>query len=180
MKKFLALALALVMICALSVTCFAANIDHELPGTDYTASKKVTVSYAKGDSADDTYVVDVTWESLSFTYLANKEWDAESHIEVDDGTGRWQDDTANIIITNHSNVSVWATVAYQAGTTSGNASFALTNGTEEELVPAEGQSVDTKTATLTASGVPATTANNTEVGTVTVTIAAAATPANPS
>ena len=176
MKKFLALALALVMICALSVTCFAERIDNNLPETNYTATNKVTVSYTDGADAPATYVVDVTWQSLSFTYVQVKQkWDPDQHKEVDDGTSGWTDSDAEITITNHSNRSVWATVAYAAGETSGTAVFNLTNGAEEELVAAVLTTVDTKVAKLEVSGVPATNANNTEVGTVTVTIAAQAT-----
>ena len=174
MRKFFAISLALVLVLALSVTCFAERITS-LPGTE---SVDVTVSYSDGDAAPPTYAVDVAWESMSFTYVQSaQEWDATNHVEKDAATSGWSDADATVTITNHSNRSVWATVAYAAGTASGDAAFALTGGAESELVAAAGASVATKTATLTASGVPAENADETVVGTVTVTIAAAATPA---
>ncbi len=167
MRKFFAISLALVMVLALSVTCFAARVT-QLPGTE---TQNVTVSYTDGAAAPATYAVDVAWESLSFTYVQSaQEWDATNHVEKDSGTSGWSDADATITITNHSNRSVWATVAYAAGTASGTAAFNLTGGAQSELVAAAGSAVATKTATLTASGVPAEDATNAVVGTVTVTI----------
>lgn len=170
MRKFFAISLALVMVLALSVTCFAERITT-LPGTE---SAEVKVSYTDGAAAPATYAVDVAWESLSFTYVQSaQEWDATNHVEKDSGESKWQDADATITITNHSNRAVKATVAYVAGTASGTAAFALTGGEEATLAAAAGNSVATKTATLTASGVPAVDAQNVTVGTVTVTIATA-------
>jgi hypothetical protein len=175
MRKFFAISLALVLVLALSVTCFAERITS-LPGNE---SVDVTVSYTDGAAAPATYAVDVAWESMSFTYVQSaQEWDATNHVEKDSGTSGWSDADATVTITNHSNRSVWATVAYvAAGEASGSAAFELTGGAESELVAAAGASVATKTATLTASGIPAENADEAVVGTVTVTIAAAATPA---
>ena len=169
MRKFFAISLALVMVLALSVTCFAAKITA-VPGSE---SADVTVTYADGAAAPATYAIDVVWESLSFTYVQSaQEWDAVNHVEKDSGTSAWQDADATITITNHSNRAVKATVAYAAGTASGTAAFALTGGEESTLAAAAGASVATKTATLTASGIPAEDADAAVVGTVTVTIAA--------
>lgn len=169
MRKLFAISLALVMVLALSVTCFAARITT-VPGTE---SAEVKVSYTDGAAAPATYAVDVAWESLEFTYVQSaQEWDATNHVEVDAGESKWTDADATITITNHSNRAVKATVAYEAGTASGTASFALTGGEEATLAAAAGAAVATKTATLTASGIPAENAQNVVVGTVTVTIAA--------
>ena len=170
MRKFFAISLALVMVLALSVTCFAVTVT-EVP---YTETQNVTVSYTDGAAAPATYAVDVAWESLSFTYVQSaQEWDATNHVEKDAATSGWSDADATITITNHSNRAVKATVAYAAGTASGTAEFALTGGAESTLAAAAGASVATKTATLTASGIPAENAQNAVVGTITVTIAAA-------
>ena len=175
MKKLFALSLAIVMVFALSVVCFAATISA-VPGSEET---EVKVSYVDGAAAPATYAVDVAWESFTFTYTQSAQrWDAENHVEVDNGTSGWVDSDATVTITNHSNRSVWATVEYEAGTASGTAAFALSaNAAESELVAAAGAAVASKTVTLTASGVPAENANETVVGSVTVTIAATATPA---
>ena len=164
MRKFFAISLALVMVLALSVTCFAERITT-VPGTD---SAEVKVSYTDGAAAPPTYAVDVAWESLSFTYVQSaQEWDATNHVEKDSGESKWQNANATITITNHSNRAVYATVVYAAGTASGTAVFELTNGAEEQLAAAAGSSVATKTATLTATGIPAEDAAATVVGTVT-------------
>lgn len=171
MKKFFAISLALVMVLALSVTCFAAVVET----VPYTETQNVTVSYNGGAAAPATYAVDVAWEALSFTYNASgKTWDSVEHVEKDAGTGAWVDADAQITIKNHSNRAINATVAFTAGTASGSAAFTLTGGETSALAAAAGATVATKTATLTASGVPAVDAANAVVGTVTVTIAAVA------
>ena len=171
MRKFFAISLALVMVFALSVTCFAARIS-ELPGSEST---EVKVSYTDGAAAPATYAVDVAWESLTFVYVQSaQEWDATNHVEVDAGESKWQDADATITVTNHSNRAVKATIAYAAGTASGTAAFELADGAESELAAAAGASVATKVATLRVSGIPAEDANETVVGTVTVTINAVA------
>lgn len=179
MKKFLALALALVMICALSVTCFAATGITELPYN--SGAQNVTVSYTGGVTAPATYVIDVTWDELSFTYNRSAiEWDATNHVEVEADSSQtgWVGATADITIVNHSNRAVYATVSYVAGTASGTASFALSNNAaESELAAAAGSNVAQKVVTLTASGVPATDADDTVVGTLTITVAKQATAA---
>lgn len=171
MKKFFAISLALVMVLALSVTCFAATVNS----VPYTETQNVTVSYNGGADAPATYAIDVAWQALSFTYTASgKVWDSVNHVEKDVGTSGWVDADAEITITNHSNREIKAAVVFTAGTASGTAAFNVTGGAESTLAAAAGATVATKTATLTASGIPDVNATNAVVGTVTVTIAAVA------
>ncbi len=173
MKKFLAISLALVMVLALSVTCFA-EITFELEELG-EVSENVTVTYNDGAAAPDTYAIDIEWGDLSFEYTQVKQkWDAQNHVEVDDGTSGWVNNTATITVTNHSNVDVNAKIEYIAGTASGTASFALTGGNATDLAEATPAEQAKLQATLTASGVPAEDANNAVVGSIKVTIAAAA------
>lgn len=180
MKKFLALALALVMICALSVTCFAARIDNNTK----TDSAEVKVTYVDGAGAGPTYAVDVVWGDLNFTYTQSAQrWDEVNHVEVDAATSAWNKTSADIEVRNHSNASVWVTVAYAAknGVADG-ALFSISNGNLGELTRATAgaENYTKDTATLNVSGVPSETiGTNTVVGTVTVTFATTA-PADPS
>ena len=170
MKKFLAISLALVMVLALSVTCFAARLNNV-----GETSEDVKISYVAGTSAPATYAVDIAWDSLTFVYNASaKSWDATNHVEVNNA-GSWQNDTATITVTNHSNVDIKSTIAYAAGTANGEAAATLTGGGEQTLAAAAGAEVATQTATLKIAGTPALGAENATVtiGTLTVTIAAA-------
>ena len=172
MRKFLAISLALVMVLALSVTCFAERITT----VPTTKTEDVKISYVAGTSAPDTYAVDVEWDSLTFVYNASgKTWDTTNHVEVNNA-GSWQNDTATITVTNHSNVDIKSTIAYAAGTANGEAVATLTGGAETTLAAAEGETVASQTATLKIAGTPALGAESATatIGTLTVTIAAAA------
>lgn len=169
MKKLLVLSLAIVMMFAMATTCFAATLNAA-----GSTTSDVKVTYNSGSAAPATYAVDVAWGDLTFEYAQSaQEWDATNHVEKDSGTSDWTQKTATITVTNHSNVAVKSTISYEAGTASGTASFTLTDGEVTTLAAATPSNQATQTATLTASGVPAAGANETTVGTVTVTIAAA-------
>lgn len=174
MRKFLAISLALVMVLALSVTCFAET--QRITTVPTTKTEDVKISYVAGTSAPATYAVDVEWDSLTFVYNASaKTWDTTDHVEVNNA-GSWQNDTATITVTNHSNVPITSTIAYAAGTANGNAVATLTGGGETVLDAAAGSVVDAQEATLAITGTPALGAESATatIGTLTVTIAAAA------
>ena len=172
MKKLLVLSLAIVMMFAMATTCFAAVEKFDAVGSK---SADVKVTYVAGQGAPDTYAVDVTWGDMTFVYTQSaQQWDAVNHVEVDAATSGWTHGSATIEVKNHSNVAVSSTIAYAAGTASGTASFTLTGGETTTLAAATPAAQATQTATLTASGVPATNAEAVTVGTVTVTIAAPA------
>ena len=166
MRKFVSIALALVMVLALSVTCFAVTMNA--PGSE---SAEVKVSYIDGAAAPATRVIEIAWGDLSFEYTqAPQKWDEEQHKEVDDGVSGWTKGEATITVTNHSNVAVNAQIVYAAGTASGTAVIHQTGGAQTDLAAATPAAQAALEATLTASGIPAEDAANTVVGTVTVTI----------
>lgn len=168
MKKIIAIALALVMTLALSVTCFAALPD------DKTADVKATYT-AGGNAGDIVYSVDVTFGDMEFTYTdkANK-WNPETHAyDIPTGDASWASTTNTIEVTNHSNAAVNVTFEYaaKAGYTDITGSF--DGDATVELPSAVGKATDaadlTVTKTLTLAGALASnTAAKTAVGTVTV------------
>ena len=174
MKKFFALALALVLTFAMAVTCFAATGSTTVPAGD---SREVVINYVAGSTAPATYAVDIAFESMAFTYnAAAKSWDAENPVEVENAGG-WEGNTsAKITVTNHSNVAIKSTIAYAAAaTTNGTVVATLDGGTETTLAAATEASAPKQEATLTITGTPELAAESTTftLGTVTVTIAAA-------
>lgn len=172
MRKLLTV-LALVLTVALCAS-FAASATTLTTLT--STSTDVSVNYAE-IAIDKTtvYSVDVTWSDVSFAYSAGStKWNPEDHeYNSDDENGSWTDSTGSVKVTNHSNAAVKVDVTYnQASTANGTAKVTVSNGSFS-LSSADGVSyadAATKTATLTASGVPTSNAN---LGTVKVTISAA-------
>ena len=172
MKKFLSIALALVLTLALSVTCFAA-IDAEGAGSE---TKTVTAKYVAPTFSGDVYGVDVEFGKMEFTYTAAKQgtWDPETHTYLESATAKWTADGNTVEVTNHSNVAITVTVEYEnaqgvEGVT--GVTGTLANGTFDLAAGVVGD-VDgaaSGTATLTLAGEIA--ADNDAIGTVTVTIA---------
>ena len=177
MKKFLALALALVMICALSVTCFAAEPER-IDNNTKTDSAEVKVTYVDGAGAPNTYAVDVVWDDLTFTYTQSaQEWDPVEHVEKDADTSAWNKTSATIEVRNHSNAAIWVTVEYEPadGVADGNL-FSMSNDDVVKLEKATaGASNYTKTTGITLNVANEAPDENivagTTVGTVTVTFA---------
>ncbi len=174
MKKFFALALALVLTCALAVTCFAATANTTTPATG-----AVKATYVAGaTNTDKVYSVDVTFGDMNFTYTdtATGAWNPENHSYPDTVPAAWNKTSADITVKNHSNAAVAVTVAYakDAGYT-GAVNGAISEGSFD-LESAEGTAVaeaPAKTVTFTISGAPENTMTTaTTVGTITVTIAA--------
>lgn len=114
MKKMIAMLLAIVMVCALSVSVFAADITTA-NGTD---SATVYGTYVAGAQAPE-YHVNVTWGTMKFVYTDNAEtWDEENHKWVSSGDAAWtlaEGATNTIKITSNSSAEVTATLGFTAG-----------------------------------------------------------------
>ena len=166
MKKTLAIILALVMVCSLSV-CFAALPD---PSTkDVTA----TVSFT---AADTVYSVDVAFGDFTFAFEGTKgAWNPTNHSYGSD-SGSWTGTTtATVKVTNHSNTKVKAAVAFAAGEFANGTATVTFDKANDRLPEAVEKATDaselTATFTGTVSGVPATAADQaTKIGVITVTI----------
>ena len=169
MKKFLSIALALVLTLALSVTCFAA-IDAEGAGSE---TKTVTAKYVAPTFSGDVYGVDVEFGKMEFTYTAAKQgtWDPETHTYLESATAKWTADGNTVEVTNHSNVAITVTVEYENAQGVEGVTGSLENGTFDLAAGVENKPTEAAsgTATLTLAGEIA--ADNDAIGTVTVTIA---------
>ena len=175
MKKFFALALALVLTCTLAVTCFAA--DAKLDALGETATNDVNVTYQAGGTSATVYGVDVVFDDMTFTYTAASQgtWDPDSHTYKDIDAATWSKTSANVTVTNHSNAAVAVAVTYaNVQDYEGEVEIAVTNGsfTLESAVGTALNAAPTNTAVVNISGDAASTDNNTKIGTVTVTISA--------
>ena len=164
MKKFFALALALVLTFAMAVTCFAATLTA--PGQ---TTGGVYATYVPAAAAGTVYQVDVAFGEMQFTYTpeGNGEWDTENHQYVNKAAPKWEAAGNTITVTNHSNAAVTVNLSYKAATgfEAATASFdktTFTLGSADVEFKAVSDS-----ATLTMGGsIPAGT--NGQIGTITV------------
>ena len=174
MKKFFALALALVLTMALAVTCFAADAEGLKVGEK--ATQDVNVTYQAGGTSATVYGVDVVFEDMSFTYTAASQgtWDPDSHTYKNIADPTWSKSSANVTVTNHSNAAIVATVAYDAGEYEGDVVVTVENGTLNlgSAVDTDYDAAPNGVATVKVSGDAAKGDNAKVVGTITVTIAA--------
>lgn len=174
-KKAIVAPLALALAAGMSISAFAAA---ETVGT---GSKDIAVSAKYEDSttpAGTTYSVDVTWDSMEFTYTVSgsKVWEPTKHDYTVSTTDVWSSDNNKITVTNHSNAGIKASFAYApiAGYTTvtgefSNASLNLPSAVGKAMDAAE---LTGKTALNLKGTLPSDTTAMTRVGTVTVTIEA--------
>lgn len=179
MKKKTALVLTLAMVFSLAPLSAYADMITTGGGT---ASHDVTATYRADSSGGagaggKVYSVDITWGDMAFTYTAEAGiWDPATHKTTDAEGGVWTVDKEGgntITVTNHSNTGVTAAFSYAADTgfegitgTFDNASLNLETavGTTVEAAPKA-------TAALSLSGaLDSSTADNTKIGTITVTL----------
>ena len=175
MKKIFSILLAVMMIAAMSVTAFAAELPTD--ATDDTKSKDVTANYVAGTSAGAVYLVEIEWGSMEFTYTAASEgtWDPENHTYDGVTAASWTcaDGADKIKVTNHSNDAVVVDIT-NSNVTDGitltwdNASLEL--ATADNGVDGAAGTPTTATATLTVSGTLAENTEKVTIGTVTLTL----------
>lgn len=175
MKKLFATIISLAMVLSMGVTAFAAEGSATGQGAgDRTID--VTAKYDKSTSAETVYNVDITWESMSFTYTESgtKVWNPETHTYTTTTNGGWDKTEADITVTNHSNASVDVAVEYTAVEGTG-ISGSVANGSATLAAGVEGKpdEADKLIATLTISGAPNSTVTEAgvKIGTITIRIA---------
>lgn len=176
MKKKTALVLTLAMVFSLApLSAYAETIT-----AGGSATHDVTATYVDGSSGGaggTVYSVDIAWGDMAFTYTAEAGiWDPATHKTTGAEGGVWtvdKDGGNTITVTNHSNTGVTAAFSYTADTgfegitgTFDNASLNLETavGTTVEAAPKA-------TTSLSLDGaLGSTTADNTKIGTITVTL----------
>lgn len=174
MKKLAVAVLTGTMVLGLGANVYAANV----PGTD---THDVKASYTATSAAEKVYSVDITWGDMAYTYTVESEgkWNPETH-EYDGASkeGVWscEEGADKVTVTNHSNAKVNATFKYDAesnyegitGTfNKENAELATAEGTEVLNAPKEEVQLTLKGA------LNKNVANQTKIGTATVTLAEA-------
>ena len=176
MKKIFAAMIALAMVLSLSVAAFAAEGSNTGNKPGESQSIDVTAKTETSSSTETVYSVDITWESMTFTYVESetKVWDSATHTYSTTTTSGWDKTEAKITVTNHSNAAVTATVTYAASDESSGITGTITNGTDtlDAGVENKPNEADSMVATLTISGTPTDSvdADGVVVGQITITI----------
>lgn len=170
MKKWISAALSAAML--LSPVVAAAETVTGVPGS---TDIDVNGQYSDGTETVDVYSVDVEWGSMAFIYSVSgsKTWNPETHAFDASTTGSWIANGNEVTVTNHSSKPVMAEFSFQALSDYTDltarfdpASFDLLSGTETTR-----ETADNKKTTLTLDGsLPASLAQFTKIGTVTVTL----------
>lgn len=115
MKKLLTLVPALLLVVSLSMTAFASPVTNE---GKTPSSITVNGIYDAGSVADESISVDITWGKMEFTYSEGSRsgWNPETHEYAAVANPGWvYEEGENIItVTNHSNVDVTASFAFEA------------------------------------------------------------------
>lgn len=177
MKKKTALVLTLAMVFSLAPLSAYADTIGTAGGT---ASHDVKATYradSSGGAGGKVYSVDITWGDMAFTYTAEAGiWDPKTHTTTSSTGGVWtvnNTDGDKITVTNHSNTGVTAAFSYAAadGFTGINGTFDNASLNLESAVGTTVEAAPKATTSLSLDGaLGSTTADNTKIGTITVTL----------
>ena len=159
MKKLCTLFLAIIMIATLALPVFAEE-SVDANGGSANVNVNGVVQYT-GSSETQTISVDVAWEDMTFTYVEGVHfgWNPENHEYAGAYEGYWENDRADITVTNHSNTEVNATLSFESGVDTVGGAFTEGSGTMDDGVLELASAVDTEveeaptaTATFNISG----------------------------
>ena len=174
MKKLLAGIVSLALAASMSIPAFAANSATN----DGTAGTEITVTgtYKEAEAPAEVVSIDLVWDAMDFTYTtpSKGDWNANTHKYENASAGGWAATTGTdpkITVTNHSNVGVMTTFAFQSEIEGLNGSFTKDTLT---LATAEGTAVAAAPNGETAFSVSGSAiSEDQKLGTITVTVAKA-------
>ena len=159
MKKLYSLLLAIMMIATIALPVFAEE-SVDANGGSANVNVNGVVQYT-GSSETQIISVDVAWEDMTFTYVEGVHfgWNPENHEYAGAYEGYWENDRADITVTNHSNTEVNATLFFESGVDTVSGAFTEGSGTMDDGVLELASAVDTEveeaptaTATFNISG----------------------------
>ena len=159
MKKLYSLLLAIMMIATIALPVFAEE-SVDANGGSANVNVNGVVQYT-GSSETQIISVDVAWEDMTFTYVEGVHfgWNPENHEYAGAYEGYWENDRADITVTNHSNTEVNATLFFESGVDTVSGAFTEGSGTMDDGVLELASAVDTgveeaptATATFNISG----------------------------
>lgn len=188
-KKVLSVICATLVACSLSIPAFAAEQGPDAGSdniTDLSGNSIIDVQIgATLIEESPAYSVDVTWQSMAFTYTdAQKTWSTADHTWSSE-EGSWNQKESTITVINHSSAAVDVSAAYEPvtenefelGTAFKGVTVAFDDFGTKQLQagdPENKSGVDgdnMTTAKVSVSGEPTENISEAIVGKVTVTVA---------
>ena len=166
-KIFVALTLALVLVCFATVPVLAGST------ATGTGSTNITVNgvYVPGALADSSVSVNISWGSMTFTYTDASQgtWNPDTHRYENQSTPTWQAEGNTITVTNNSNVKVNAAFSFTptVDTVSGKFTWAGETVSTLPFEAATANGATSATVTFTVTGYISSTSS---LGTIVVTI----------
>lgn len=118
-RKAVSFTLALAMTLGMAVNAAAAERLMTISGSNPTGEIPVTGKYIQQLDSAEVISVNVKWDAMNFTYAGAFQgtWNPTDHSYTEDteheASGDWLSNTANIDITNHSNVDVTVSYAFE-------------------------------------------------------------------
>lgn len=109
MRKFLALLLAVLMVCGMSMVAFAEEVDSGVTGNkEGDVVVKVTDEDGNDVTIDNTYIVTVEWKDTEFHLEVSDPdkditWDGEKYTVTN---GTWDHEKATVTVTNKSDIGI--------------------------------------------------------------------------
>lgn len=156
--------------------------DTSTPNSE-SESHSVYATYEEGESPTTIYSVDITWESMEFTYTAASKgtWNAEEHKYEDPQPASWSFENNSITVVNHSNAAITADFSYAPADGFENIEGRFVDEEQDALTPSEitlssaensgsGGITSTQVYLLLDGDLPSSVNAKTRCGTVTVTI----------
>ena len=152
-----------------NVNCTVTADTTDPTKTVYTASAILNgVTYTDTKEVEHIISVDISWGAMEFTYT-DGEWNPETHTY---GEGKWTPDAENgnvITVTNNGNVAVNVAFAYTETVTEVEGSFTDESGSAITS-PFALATEEEKKIKLMLNGKPSSTFEDTQLGSVTITI----------
>lgn len=170
MKKVISLLLTMMLILGLSIPAYAA--DNEITTQNGSATADVTATYEAGSGGTTIYKVDISWGNLDFTYKDKSVpvWDPDTHTYVGEEHPAYWEGEATITVTNHSNTHLSVTPVYtqNAGYENVDMDFQYA---PMYVCTAETGNAESSSMTVIPTGVLSSSAKDTVIGSITLTIA---------
>ena len=152
-KKILAVALCAVLCFCMALPTFAAGtVEPAYTGETKSEDVKITIS----GGIVHVYLVDIEFESPTFTYSSGSKWNPDTYQYEPSTTSTWIGE-GKVVITNHSDLKVDYTVAAEnVATTYGPLNIVVTGeaGTIEKCNVGDTRGSHNATATFKVTGTP--------------------------
>ena len=174
MRKLFAIGIAAALALSTGVVVFAESSEKTIGGNE---SQSINVIAKRTDTTENNvvYSVDMKWDDMTFTYheKSTRVWNPTDHTYSEKIIGGWDKNTADILVTNHSNADVKVGFVYQtAGNTDLTGTLDVTESTLKAGVENDYEHADNVTSKLKLSGKPNETVSESgcKIGTITITV----------